>query len=542
VPDNYVSLVVKANDQSKLDLDGLKARLAELSHTVATAKVDVNDKAGVAKLTAMNIRLERLNRQAANPNITLQGALRAEAQIAALDASLDHLNDKSASAGRSGLLGKILFGASGSVASLGGIGTTLINPITIGIGALAAVMAGPLIASFAPIIAGFAAFGAGAVGEITKVLKAHQKLMAAQQAYEKATTKAGRQSALKAEQQATEGLTGSEQGLLTMLGSLGKEFGKLEKAVQPSVIKAFAGVLNILSDLMPTLIPLAKAAGKAIDGFLNNIDLWLKSDSGKKFLKWMRTDGPHAIETFGRVMWDVVQGIGQTFSFLRNAGNTWWKNFDRVIHDASRIPQILWSAIQILADKLKINWDQMAMDALGFVLKLTVAFGHLPGRLGAPFRAASAAIRTELSNLAADTQRQIGRMQAAIDRLHGKSITILTIYRQQGFPGGVGPGSTGVGVAPVPSGSSSALVPASSVMSGAAAAAFARPFEHAHRRPYYGHERITNAFVPHGAQPPPPLVISNGAELIAILAQLLSNYARTHHGGSAQAAYGYGPG
>ncbi len=38
-------------------------------------------------------------------------------------------------------------------------------------------------------------------------------------------------------------------------------------------------------DLMPALKPLLKAAGNAADYFLNQIDKWLKSPSGQKFIK-----------------------------------------------------------------------------------------------------------------------------------------------------------------------------------------------------------------------------------------------------------------
>ena len=53
-----------------------------------------------------------------------------------------------------------------------------------------------------------------------------------------------------------------------MLDQLGAMFQQLQKAVQPEVIKAFGTALNILKQIMPTLTPLAVAAGKALDGFL----------------------------------------------------------------------------------------------------------------------------------------------------------------------------------------------------------------------------------------------------------------------------------
>jgi phage-related protein len=74
------------------------------------------------------------------------------------------------------------------------------------------------------------------------------------------------------------------------------------------------------------------AAGKAIDGFLKHIADWLKSDSGKKFLHWMEVDGPKAIKTFGQDMWTAAQVVGRVFDFMVNAGKTWWKNFQTIVH------------------------------------------------------------------------------------------------------------------------------------------------------------------------------------------------------------------
>jgi hypothetical protein len=330
--DNRVEIVVGAQDNTKLDLDALKARLTEIGKRVETARVGVKgDKEATYALDKMALKLDSLGRRVSSPKISLQGAARAGVEITGLDLALGHLDDK-----LSASHGSVVSGANRALSALGNMATSgigFINPLTIGIGVLAAIMAGPLIAAIGAITVGFAAFGAGAIGEISKVLKAHEKLLAAQQAYEKATTRAGRQSALKAEQLATEGLTGSEKGLLGMLTQLQHEFGKLEKAARPEVVQAFASALHLLKDLLPALRPLAVAAGKALVEFEGSMIRWVEGPSGRKFLAWMRSDGPKAIERFGHVMWDVAQGVGRTFAWLDHAGKTWWHNFDRLVHD-----------------------------------------------------------------------------------------------------------------------------------------------------------------------------------------------------------------
>ena len=82
VASNYVTIRIKADDTAKPDLTELKASLDELGHKVDTAKVDVDDEDASVKLLRMNARLAELNRKVANPRIRVDGAARAEAEIA----------------------------------------------------------------------------------------------------------------------------------------------------------------------------------------------------------------------------------------------------------------------------------------------------------------------------------------------------------------------------------------------------------------------------------------------------------------------------
>src|SRR5690349_2468367 len=89
MPDNVVVIKVKASDAgAKPEMDALKAELDELGRKVAEARVDVDDKEGAAKLKNLNAQLIALGQRVANPKITLAGAARVEAQLAAVDAAL----------------------------------------------------------------------------------------------------------------------------------------------------------------------------------------------------------------------------------------------------------------------------------------------------------------------------------------------------------------------------------------------------------------------------------------------------------------------
>jgi len=183
-----------------------------------------------------------------------------------------------------------------------------IIPALVGVGAALF----PLIASLGLVAVGIGTFAAIAIPEISKVWAAVSKGGAAWAALSPAEKAAGREAR-----------------------GLHDEFRKLSAAVQPQILQAFDSALRILKDLMPALRPLVIAAGKALDGLLSNIDNWLKSGSGKKFIHWMEVDGPKAIATFGRVVWDIIRGVGRTFDFLYNTGEAFIRGWRRLLHLAA---------------------------------------------------------------------------------------------------------------------------------------------------------------------------------------------------------------
>src|SRR5258708_21284563 len=152
------------------------------------------------------------------------GAAKADAEAAAT--GIAAIFDKM---GRN--VNKHLSGLGSGLGASGGI-------LAAGSGLLA--MAGPIGA------AGLAlgAFGAVAVPVLMKVEKAHQALTAAQLQYNKATTAAGRATALKADAAATAGLTSQQIGLMGQVADLGRKFSCLAAirylgvvSYQPTVVE-----------------------------------------------------------------------------------------------------------------------------------------------------------------------------------------------------------------------------------------------------------------------------------------------------------------
>src|SRR5262249_52744817 len=228
------------------------------------------------------------------------------------------------------------------------------------------------------------------------------------------------------------------------------QFGKLAKAVQPEILKGFGTALKIVEQLMPALRPLLIAAAKAADQFLKNLSGWLASSSGKKFLRWLETEGPPDIAVFGQVMWTFANIVGQVFTFLRNAGTTWWKNVTRIIHDVDRLVTVIApAAFDIFKETVRITWDQIKIIFLQGVLSITTTMGHLPGPLGAPFRKASADIRKSLAQIEGDVAQAADNINADWQRLHGKTVTLTFTLAGQGpvpgktFPRGFASGTSG---------------------------------------------------------------------------------------------------
>ena len=84
VPDRKSVRIDADTVEARQNVDGLRARLDELSTRVATARANVDDRDARAKVLAINAQLLRLGERVANPKIDLRGVAEAEAQLAAL--------------------------------------------------------------------------------------------------------------------------------------------------------------------------------------------------------------------------------------------------------------------------------------------------------------------------------------------------------------------------------------------------------------------------------------------------------------------------
>src|SRR5258708_6468062 len=109
------------------------------------------------------------------------------------------------------------------------------------------------------------------------------------------------------------------------------------------------------------------------------------------------------------------------------------KNFVQVI--VRFFTSTLPTAFALWKESVRLVFDVIKTKALDTVLGITVAFGHLPGGMGQPFRDASAAIRKELSKIQGDAATAAANINADWDKLHGK---VVTLGFKVGAPSGIG--------------------------------------------------------------------------------------------------------
>jgi hypothetical protein len=194
-----------------------------------------------------------------------------------------------------------------------------------GLGASGGILAAGsgLVAMAGPIgAAGLAlgAFGAIAIPVLSKVHAAQVKLTAAQLQYSKATTAAGRATALKAEQQATAGLTDQQKGLMGQVAALGKQFASLEAILTPVVITVASMAAQLGNALMPVLFTLATAGAKLLTGMLRPLLALISSPFFTVFTKQIAAMAVQMGPVLGQAVAGLLKWLMQLFIAVMPAG------------------------------------------------------------------------------------------------------------------------------------------------------------------------------------------------------------------------------
>ncbi len=269
--------------------------------------------------------------------------------------------------------------------------------------------------------------------------------------------------------------------IVTGIQGLVTQFDAMAKVMQPDILKVFNAGLKLAGQLMPALLPFAQAAAPAIEGLLKQASNFAASKGFKDWVAQLASlAGPSITaigEGLGRVTValgklltimskrDVVHSINIAFDILSGTisfigfvvqrimlrWDQWTAVVDQSRHKISQALDLMRAAfeitrawieknfVQVLVrfftstlptafdlwkESVRLVFDVIKIKALDTVLGVTVAFGHLPGPLGAPFRAASASIRGDLAKIQGDAANAAANINADWDKLHGKKVTL----------------------------------------------------------------------------------------------------------------------
>jgi hypothetical protein len=370
---NIVEILIGAKDDAKLDLDSLKARLEELAHKVAEAKVKVaGDKEATLALDKLGVKLARFGNRIDTAKVGLDGQYKMATQLAGLEAGLDTLGKKAKDASGPGGLGALASAGSGTGA--------------MGYVAAGAVALSPMILTLGFGLAGFGAAAAGAVMPIENAAKKTGGLQA-------------NMKLLNPEQQTV------ARGLL----ALGQSYGQFQKSLQPQVLGVFSSGLRIAGNLMKDVQPVAKATGAALNGLLNRVGAEFQSGTWQNFFGFMaRTAGPD-VKQLGDVLTAVLNGLPPLAMALQPVAS----GFLTVAADAAKAVGPIGQAVQAI-DNSNHNISQGAkgLDAWTVSLTNTIPGGRavnnwitsLQHTLTGTGSSASAAA-PKMSQLAATTQQ-----------------------------------------------------------------------------------------------------------------------------------------
>lgn len=435
VADNYVEIKVKATDDAAPDMDALKARLAELGTKVETAQVDVNDKQAAAKLLDLNAKLAVLNQRAANPKVSLAGAARIEAQIAAIDASLDHLGDKNG--GKSGddfakAFADSLRGLSGAVGGsgiggdagkkgeesggffshsftqtvLGGLKGTLITGLSAAFAALPAIGAvagagmviglGAMIADKIPAVAKqFKAFGAEAMGTLEKAVQPMIGPLL---------------SALK-----------QVGGFLKQIEPLLKQaFGAAGPLIEPLV----KGLEGMVSGVLPGLVSLLKAAMPAVQalaGILGKLGAGL----GQMFTAFAPAVKASSVvlSAIGSVLTGILPVVAQLAGSLAGVLAPVIKSVAGMFSGLAPVIGMIGKVIGEFAQAFLVNLAGGFQALIGLVRAIEPALGTLAGALGQVFNLMNN--RGVFNDLEDAVEELVGPIGKLVDALVAGLVPIL---------------------------------------------------------------------------------------------------------------------
>lgn len=141
-----------------------------------------------------------------------------------------------------------------------------------------------------------------------QVAAAQDQLAQAQAAAADAAAKNAKAQAEVAERLAK--LRGPAGVFVAALDRAKAAWGEFTRATAKSSFGLAAKALNLFSDALPFLVPLARRAARAVGTLLDDLGRFASSKEGRGFYRWLKQNVGPAIVTFGRSIGNILVGLG----------------------------------------------------------------------------------------------------------------------------------------------------------------------------------------------------------------------------------------
>lgn len=197
----------------------------------------------------------------------------------------------------------------------------------------------------------------------------------------------------------------------TLVKSLG------DASVQNTIRTLGVAMGNLLKAFTPAIPPIVDSIAQGIRGMAEAV-----------------AAHPGIFVNFVKVLGEMVGG---TFAFLGAMVRTAnWMN--TTAGDAVRGFNIMWvqplvkfftkivpTALDIFRLWVKLEFTEVAIDAIKLVKTIVTVFALLPGPMGKPFKIAKTAIDQTLAGMEKSAHRTVDAIQADFNRLHSKTVDLL---------------------------------------------------------------------------------------------------------------------
>ena len=311
LPDASVNLDDK---EAEAKLTDLRTRLETLRG--AEIGVDISDTRALTDLEALRVDLDELGKKSPSIRVKVDTAA-AVAELEAVRVASDEVSGSSGG-GLKGFLG-LSSSAEGASSALGGVleVAAFLAPALIPLGAAVIGVGIGFTGMAVAATAGVGAFAFAALPVFSQVSTAMQQISTDQQAVNRATSTAQRNTALLHLQDDLNALSPTVAALTFGVVQAKDAFTDWASKFDPLVVRVFTSALNDLRPALSAVSPLVTAGGNALTHFFGVIGDQVRSPGFQSFTHWLAGEVGPAVSALQVAFDNLGRGIA---SMMQNSG------------------------------------------------------------------------------------------------------------------------------------------------------------------------------------------------------------------------------